>query len=818
MNATINVYRNGIGLFEAPVTSAAKRSRTLMGDNYVSLSFSARREHAPVFEIGDYIAIEGEKYYINERTTPTYNETTGGYDYNLKFVAEERTWANTKMKSLRTLSGGGYAFGETKWASTATLLEHAKTIVRVLRLQAGLDISSRDGMRSVDELVWIDTDYFTDGRHNDHRLMSYDGTDVLSALDALCGSDKYDCEWWVDRVQDGLRINFGRLGRDGSPSLTIENGVDATISREPSQTKYANRLYVYGGTQNVPYSYRKELVFTNTRQDGYLSDDRRVLEPEMIAGAERFPQYVYMDRYQSSRSVYDQYAVKERVYIVARDRGDYYGPVTIDAGEYCVHLSKIHYKAEMITDSLPAFDIFSGSFLTICVQLDGGEIERTPIASGAQGNFLKATLGDDLYINTHHEEELLVWLEADLRFVGVKTILETFCDSAWQEGPQDAVMERLDIFRAQVTIRDVEEDETYSGTWTRTAYDEHIELSEVTQTLHYEIQDVIPAMTPSSYFASDAGEDVINGLSELRLLLPERVAQGYVSRRGYIQPVGLSGPVVEDIVTHDEIYPVILSMPVEDVDGSRKATASLVMPDSSVAERKYSVYYIKARVTGSDGTKYNFKRNYILDGEKLRVKFTTGKLSGLTFEAMFEEDEREQYYLICPNTDYGALLPNDTLRPEIGDEILLLGWNPNAMPELGMIGEAENRLFLAAIDDLEKAYKGDSSYKATMYSATERESESELVDAGGNTLVDSSGSTLVCMAREDVNLLELGDAVTLRDHAIFGTASDGSPNESKPLRVIGYEMKLDYPYDSPQYTIGEIPKPSRLRTLEKKTK
>jgi len=57
-------------------------------------------------------------------------------------------------------------------------------------------------------------------------------------------------------------------------------------------------------------------------------------------------------------------------------------------------------------------------------------------------------------------------------------------------------------------------------------------------------------------------------------------------------------------------------------------------------------------------------------------------------------------------------------------------------------------------------------------------------------------------------LLDLGAKVTISDTAL--------PSGSKTSRIIGYEYKLDIPYDTPTYVVGETEAYSRLKQIEKK--
>jgi hypothetical protein len=45
--------------------------------------------------------------------------------------------------------------------------------------------------------------------------------------------------------------------------------------------------------------------------------------------------------------------------------------------------------------------------------------------------------------------------------------------------------------------------------------------------------------------------------------------------------------------------------------------------------------------------------------------------------------------------------------------------------------------------------------------------------------------------------------------------NDALPNGGKQSRIIGYEYKLDIPYDTPTYTVGDTEAYSRLKQIEK---
>ena len=92
-----------------PINKGAKGKFTLMKEDYIILPFSVAK---PVqFKLGDYVDLSGvldeslggklaKIYEITDLQKPTYNTSTGGYDYNLQMNAY---YWNGRTKSLNTL-------------------------------------------------------------------------------------------------------------------------------------------------------------------------------------------------------------------------------------------------------------------------------------------------------------------------------------------------------------------------------------------------------------------------------------------------------------------------------------------------------------------------------------------------------------------------------------------------------------------------------------------------------------------------------------------------------------------------------------------
>ena len=270
---------------------------------------------------------------------------------------------------------------------------------------------------------------------------------------------------------------------------------------------------------------------------------------------------------------------------------------------------------------------------------------------------------------------------------------------------------------------------------------------------------------PANYRPIDE-QAVVNGVVQKRLMLP----QGTPYVDAYENMAGTE--VVEDVVVFDDIYP------------RRVGTLSNVTTRTETVENEdgtQSTYtYYRYKDTG-----LQFDSDYILEGQELQVTFQSGKMNGMTFGVIFNPDGKkpeEQLWEIVANEDYGRLLPDDTIKPENGDEYVLSGFDIQLVSDQ-YIPEAEQELLAKAEEYVAKTKVDDGVYTATLMS--------DWVYA------DQLHRTF-----------DVGQKVTL-------VASDFFTN-NRASRVIGWEMCLDIPYDHPVYTIGESAQYSRLDNIEQK--
>lgn len=234
---------SGKNRFSTYINKGAKGKFTLMKEDYIILPFSAP---SPIpFKLGDYADLSdimdeslGGKlakiYEITDVQKPTYNTSTGGYDYELQMNAYYWKWKNKIFKYTPEQAGS-----EASWSLTATLDVQLGVFLRNLKA-LGYTYRGTDFTFSIDDTV-----------ENKAVAMTYDNMNLLDALFSMAGEDKWNCDCWItDNV-----IHFGRC--EFGDAVKIERDVEASaITRSESQGTYATRIYAFGSTKNIPTNYR----------------------------------------------------------------------------------------------------------------------------------------------------------------------------------------------------------------------------------------------------------------------------------------------------------------------------------------------------------------------------------------------------------------------------------------------------------------------------------------------------------------------------------------------------------------------------------
>lgn len=298
-----------------------------------------------------------------------------------------------------------------------------------------------------------------------------------------------------------------------------------------------------------------------------------------------------------------------------------------------------------------------------------------------------------------------------------------------------------------------------------------------------------------NYRKNDRGESVALGVVTDRLMLPKGKdyidlykydTEGnrvYITDSAYTADTNTEMPseeVVENTIVFDDVYPK-QDATITDVFVYRKAP---IKDSEGNVVKKIPIYWCKV-----DG--FIFDRKYLLEGKTIQMMFQSGLLSGMTFDVTFNPandavkhpdgsvNKDAQRWELVYNTDYGRELPDETLKPSVGDKIVFINFDAKLVTEGDMVADAEKKLYTTAVDYIKKQATDNQTYECT----------------------------IMCDVARDGFTLDVGQRVRLVNAAFFRT-----PRKS---RVIGWEIPLDIPYDNPVYTIGEAVSYSTIGTLSK---
>jgi hypothetical protein len=266
----------GSVIYSTGINKGAKRKFQLMKEDYITLPFSVE---APLdFGLGSNVEIDGIRYEITTRQNPTYNKTTGGYDYNLRFDAYYWKWKNKIFKF--TPQNGGQ---EASWSLTAQLSVYLDVFIENLNA-LGYLYKGQHFTYSIDASL-----------NGKNLVMTYSSTSLIDALSAM--AEQLECDWWIE----GNVINFGRCETGEYLDLAIGDNL-AEIQSSASQISGATRLYVFGSTRNLPSDYA-----SNNSSISYGIAEKRLTLPDGVP---------YIDVYegQEEEEAIEEVVVLEDVY------------------------------------------------------------------------------------------------------------------------------------------------------------------------------------------------------------------------------------------------------------------------------------------------------------------------------------------------------------------------------------------------------------------------------------------------------------------------------------------------------------------------
>lgn len=765
--------------FSTPINEGSKRHFLLMQEDYITLLFSLSN---PVyFKLGDYVDNELGIFELVDLYKPTYNTTTGAYDYELRLDAYYWKWKNKKFFYTPETTGR-----EAAWNLTATLDKHLNVFLDNLKA-LGYKFRDLDFTWDIDSTV-----------ENTSKLVPYDNVNLIDALTQM--AETWECEWWIENH----KICFGR-SEYSSPvdfkagDLTDTENVNVnSMTRSDSQTTYATRIYAFGSTRNIPSSYRKDLIFDVKEVNGRnISDTSRPLKINYFPSRVTYKEDYTASSNEGSGSFtpsYTEWTLDKTLASSAKG-----GSYKVVSGGISINIStavpQIGNRA-----FLPAGDYILKASYIYNVSGESKEViignQTVSLAQNQQYEIVSKIQVPDTLVIDKNSSDLKVRVYVHVPAPASSELLSTFQAYVTYDinvyGGSSATtsVTFLSGANAGQTFAAVYNPDLLTGDAANI-----IQLPEgVTASLgnRYTINNIISGKVPDNYFSKDDKEMTLNGVVQKRLMLPEGIS--YVDAYKY-------SPTGERINIGDERYndPDNVEMPeeeaieeiviFEDEYPQYKGTISSVSHDDKVDDndKEYRIYNFK-----DTGLK-NFTEDFRLDGEELHMIFQTGKLAGMDFAInIVESDNTGTTFEIVRNEDYGRFLPDDVLYPqtahmEDGEEVpadtyILYGFDTAYISEQ-MLPDAEQDLLKKAKEYVKKSMIDPSTYDCEM--------DADFIYNKGN-----------------IRTYEVGAKVNLINKAFFP--------EGRQSRIIGFEWPLDIPYDHPIYTVGETASYSRIGEIESK--
>lgn len=753
--------------FSTPINEGSKRHFLLMQEDYVTLKFSLA---SPIyFKLGDYIDNELGIFEVVDLYKPTYNTTTGAYDYELRLDAYYWKWKNKKFFYTPETTGR-----EAGWNLTATLDVHLNIFLDNLKY-LGYKFRDKDFIWEIDDTV-----------ENSAKLVTYDNVNLIDALTQM--AEAWGCEWWIENH----KICFGRC-EYSSPvdfkagDLTDTENVNVNnMTRSDSQTTYATRIYAFGSTRNIPATYRKDLIFDVKKVNGRdISDTSRPLNIRFfpsVSHAGISP--ISMNIFEEGEMVgaQEEYKVMTDVFTSSMPASEYHisfnsmllyfsTRFTSNIENFKAKLSLVYY----VGDVEKVLDIQEKAF--------NDSVSSFTISFSDTDFFLPEKANNCKFLFTfsfslNHPEKTVVYTIGRSGENNVK--LECLSASA------NTSVTFLSGANSGRTFSAVYNPDLLTGEDANV-----IRLPEgVTASMgnQYIINNIIKGKIPDNYFSKDDKELALNGVVQKRLMLPKDVPyidayrysptgeRIYIGDSRYDNPNNVEMPeeeAIEEIVILEDEYPKYIGS-VSSITSDEKEEED---SDGNKTGNKYLIYTFK-----DNGLK-NFTKDFVLNGQEPHLIFQTGKLAGLDFVISLKESGNSgTTFEITRNDDYGRYLPDDILYPVVSDTYILYGFDTAFISEQ-MLPEAEQNLLKKAKEYVKKSMIDPSTYDCEM--------NADFICNEGN-----------------IRTYEVGAKVNLINKAYFP--------EGRQSRIIGFEWPLDIPYGHPIYTVGETAPYSRIGEIESK--
>ena len=763
----ITIYNaKGVAKAAVKIGQGSIRHRELGGDDYIKLRFTLPTPM--LFSLGDYAMWQGEKFVCTSLKKPTLDDRTNSYKYELQLDAWYMQWAHRIFK-LAPATGAR----EASWTYTGTLEGHLNLFLQNLTHE-GFYANGASSSGATDIQVNIHSAQIEEVEAA--KALTYNDTNLIDALTAMAGDNGWKCEWWIE----DNTIHFGKLDKGTAVDFEIGENL-SSMSASASDNNYATRVYAFGSTRNIPASYNKTLVFYSGAAGQNITDPNKPLKAEYFRssaydGGSRYANIASpsLDRTATGAT---NGTVEASYLVLAR---------ALSAGTY-----RITPASSLITYAVSGSGAIDSLAVNISVLVNYADHASAEYTLNSQV-LSDIVIGDGVYeaiplyavsLNLKQSAQT-IYLKISLTPTPNEAATQNFTLSVKTQGAIDIQKQNTTINNVQVSIVSVIDFAIVLGGGTsKTAT---FDTATGTLTLNsgsvaagqsYVINNLYKSAVPTTWYESAYDNLVVAGIVEERLMLPA-TSGGCVDAEDNLS----SNPerIVESVAVFDDIYPKREST----ITGVEEITIydKIEQADGSYERVPATAYRVKS-------AEQDFDRDYILPGETLGIRFLTGALAGMEFDAQFIPSGTggEQWFEVVRNETYGRMLPDDVLFPETGDKYALFNFDIEYVGD-SYVASAEQELLAAA-----EKYVAESKIDPNTYDCT-------LLSRVAHTALSSYDNTNI------MSIYDLGQKINLINAAFFETGSRMS-------RVIGYEYKLDKPYDAPVFTVGEAAKYSRIGDL-----
>lgn len=837
---------------------------TLMQEDYIELHFNVAE---PIFfPIGSKCTWNGKEYYVTEAQQPSYDEATGGYRYELKMEAYYRAW---KLKIFKYYPDVENGTRETEFSLTAKLKDQVEMLVRCLN-KDGFRCNGQEFEAKVDD---------TNAYFDENNVMTYSSVNYLDALSQIsekwdCEWWVIGNVLYVGKCES-KKDGFVDINGDELTDFILGDNV-VSMDGSKSQTDYATRLYAFGSDTNLPKNYGKgDAIFqyekSYKRVDHYLYKKiNRSLYTSYFNKGDNIPNrdpvftfekvilntLLNTDTGLTGISYWNGNQTSSKIVLGS----DTYKsiPLIVDGNKsnktFGVNLD---FSCFAMVSETRIFDV--GVAVLLCGDKDG-KSQSVSFFSGLYKKDVENVISQAFYINERRvtiqrksttqttvnksvylgdvtipdftltdEQNITIRVELCIRYTGsttntiyfgLSTANSKFIETLTYDRNSQEMFTRVRLQYLEGKLDGKKEEAVLV---TNGKYKDDLGFCYLKfdtskylgiawkreEGQQFLITNIVKSKLPSYYFRSERdiqNSDTIKAMAEKRLSLPSPY---YIDSE---EGLPLDN-IVEKVVTYDDEYPKANSA-IDIVE----AKHNKYIEDEEQTDITYNEYYIHTN-------KFTFDSDYMLDtADKLEVKFNTGALAGLTFETIFNPSDvtfetikdHQAFKVVRQQFDGGLYLPNDAMHPEVGDEFVLLGWDASRIEDLGLINEAQEHLKKRAELELKNMNVDPTTYECTMFSdyIYGRAEPTVIVDDNGNVVTDERGVAIRTddsqhgLDKTKSNIFQIGQRVKLHSKAFFKEGYRDS-------RIIGYERKMDIPWDSPVYSVGEKAVYSKINSFEK---